>query len=287
MNTRNRYMVTNISDFYPAIHAKAIKVIAITAGKGGVGKSHISINLAISLAKRNKKIMLLDGDLGLGNLDIMLGLHSEYDLSHVLAGTCALNDIVVQGPHGISVIPASSGCNRMASLSSIEQVGIINAFNELTNEIDYLIIDTATGISETVLGFTRSSQHVMVILSDEPASLAKTYGLIKVMHQVYGWKRFYVLANMMDNARDGLRIFQKLDTLTEQFLDVYLEYIGALPFDARVREAAKQQQVVLSAFPDSPFSNALEQLATKVALWPTYNQSSGNTRFFMERAFVG
>lgn len=262
---------------------KSVKVIAVTAGKGGVGKSNVSINLAVALAQRGKNVLLLDADLGLANVDIMLGLNAQYNLSHVVQGLCHLTDIVLQGPKGIKVIPASSGTEYMTQLSPAEHAGIIDAFNELSDEADYMIIDTAAGISDSVLSFVRSSQELIVIVCDDPTSLTDTYALIKVMSKRYEWSHFHVLANMIRSPREGRKVFNRLHRVTEQFLDLHLDYLGAIPFDDHVREAVKKQKSVLLAYPESKASKMFLQLAETVDDWPCKQALGGNTSFFLER----
>lgn len=262
---------------------KPVKVIAVSAGKGGVGKSNISVNLAVALAQKQKKVMLLDADLGLANIDILLGLHGKYNLSHVLNGECHLSDIILEGPDGIQVIPAASGVESMAQLSPSEHAGLIDAFNELTDELDYLIIDTAAGISETVLSFARSAQELIVIVCDEPTSLTDTYALIKVMSKRHEWKNFHVVANMVRHLRDGRELFNKLFRVAEQFLEVNLNYLGAIPFDEHVHESVKKQQPVLTAYPKTKASLAIIALAESIMEWPDNELLHGNTSFFLER----
>ena len=262
---------------------KPIKVIAVTAGKGGVGKSNISLNLAVALAKKQKKVMLLDADLGLANIDILLGLHGKYNLSHVLTGECRLSDIILEGPENIQVVPAASGTENMAQLSPTEHAGIIDAFNELTDDLDYMIVDTAAGISNTVLSFTRSAQELVVVVCDEPTSLTDAYALIKVMSKRYEWKHFHIIANMVRKIRDGRELFNKLYRVSEQFLEVNLSYLGAIPFDERMHEAVKKQQPVLSVFPDSKSAKAIRSLADTMMEWPDVEPLIGNTSFFLER----
>lgn len=263
--------------------SKPVKVIAVSAGKGGVGKSNVSVNLSVALALKGRKVLLLDADLGLANIDIMLGLHTKYNLSHVIDGMCHLTDIMLDGPPGIKVIPAASGTEYMTQLSAAEHAGIIDSFNELTDDFDYMIIDTAAGISDTVLSFTRSSQEVIVIVCDEPTSLTDAYAFIKVMNKRYKWSDFHVLANMVRNIKDGRELYNKLYRVSEQFLDVRLEYLGAIPFDDKVHQAVKKQKPVLELYPDSMAAKALMQVAEDVEKWPFKRSVGGNTSFFLER----
>lgn len=266
---------------------KPVKVIAVTAGKGGVGKSNVSVNLALALASQDKKVMLLDGDLSLANIDIMLGLHAKYNLSHVIQGTCHLSDIILQGPNGIRVIPAASGTEFMTQLSPVEHAGIIDSFNELTDDLDYMIIDTAAGISDTVLSFSRSSQELIVVVCDEPTSLTDAYALIKVMSKRYEWTHFHIVANMVRTVKNGRELYNKLLKVSEQFLDVHLDYLGAIPFDEHVHKAVKKQKAFLAAYPDSQASASIKELASQVESWPFKPSIGGNTSFFLERLVAG
>ena len=287
MSKINKSIKDQASGLRNLSRTKPVKVIAVSAGKGGVGKSNVSVNLAVALAQLNKSVMLFDADLGLANIDIMLGLHTKYNLSHVIQGQCHLSDIILQGPNGIRVIPAASGIEFMTHLTHAEHAGIIDAFNELTDDLDYMIIDTAAGISDTVLSFTRSSQELIVVVCDEPTSLTDAYALIKVMSKRYEWTHFHILANMVRNLKDGRDLFNKLFKVSEQFLDVHLDYLGAIPFDENVHRAVKKQKPVLIAYPESSASVSIRELAEGVNNWPLKPSLGGNTSFFLERLVAG
>lgn len=266
--------------------SKPVKVIAVSAGKGGVGKSNISINLSIALAQKGKKVLLFDADLGLANIDIMLGLYSKYNLSHVIQGGCSLADIMLTGPGDIKIIPAASGTDYMTQLTPVQHAGIIDAFNGLTDDFDYMILDTAAGISDTVLSFIRSSQEVIVVVCDEPTSLTDSYALIKILSKRFEWSHFRILANMVRSMKEGRELFNRLYTVAEQFLDVHLDYLGAIPFDERIHDAVKQQKAVLTTYPDSQASKAFIQMSRKIEEWPFTRALGGNTSFFLERLIV-
>ncbi len=275
------------SDLKNPAKIRPVKVLAVTAGKGGVGKSNVAVNLAIALAEQNKQVMLLDADLGIGNVDILLGLHPKYNLSHVLRGDCSLNDILLPGPCGIRVVPAASGADFMTKLSPTEHAGLIASFSELTDNLDYLIIDTAAGISDTVISFARSSQELIIMLCDEPTSMADAYALIKLMSRRYEWTHFHILVNMVRDVKDGRELFNKLFKVSGQFLDVGLDYLGAIPFDDLVHQAVKKQQAVLMAYPDACVSQAFRDLAKCIINRPFKSSLDGNTSFFLERLVAG
>ena len=173
--------------------SQLVKVIAVTGGKGGVGKTNITLNTAIALAKQGKRVMVLDADLGLANVDVLLGLRVERNLAHVLAGECTIDDILITGPHGIKIAPASSGTQAMTDLSIAEHAGLIRAFSNMQTPIDILLVDTAAGISDMVLSFSRAAQDIMVVVCDEPTSLTDAYALIKLLNREHGVFKFKIV----------------------------------------------------------------------------------------------
>ncbi|NRA83373.1 MAG: MinD/ParA family protein [Gammaproteobacteria bacterium] len=263
--------------------SKMIKVIAVTGGKGGVGKTNVSLNLAVSLAEQGKKVLILDADLGLANVDVMLGLRTEKNLSHVLSGECELDDIVITGPRGIGIIPATSGSQSMVELDPIQHAGLIRAFSEMRTDFDILIVDTAAGISDMVLSFARAAQDVIAVVCDEPASITDAYALIKLLSREHGVFRIKVVANMVRNLREGQELFAKLTRVTDRFLDVALELSAIIPFDENVRRSVRKQRLVTELFPQSPASLAYRTLANKALTWPIPNQPGGHLEFFIEQ----
>lgn len=261
---------------------QGIKVVAVTGGKGGVGKSNVTLNIGMSLAAQGKRVLILDADLGLANIDVMLGIRVQKNLSHVLSGECTLDDIIVTGPHGLMIIPATSGTISMVELSPAEHAGLIRAFSEMKTPIDFLLIDTAAGISDMVLSFSRAAQDVMVVVCDEPASITDAYALIKLLSREYGVMRFRIVANMVRSLREGQDLYSKLTRVTDRFLDATLELIACIPFDNNVRLSMKKQRVIVDAFPKSPAALALRALANQVANWPVPNQPGGHMEFFIE-----
>jgi len=262
---------------------KPVKVISVTGGKGGVGKSNITVNLAISLAKKGQKVLIMDADLGLANVDIMLGIRARKNLSHLISGECTLEEIMLDGPDGIKIIPASSGTQQMAQLSEMEHAGLIRAFSSLTEQIDTLLVDTAAGIADNVISFAVASQDLLIVVCDEPTSITDAYALIKILSQDYGLFRFRVVANMVRTEKEGRDLFKKLSRVTDQFLDVALDFVGAIPFDENVRKAVRKQQALVNIYPSSPASLAINDIASKVLEWPVPQVAKGNIEFFMER----
>jgi len=264
-----------------------VKVISVTGGKGGVGKSNITLNIAISLAEMGKKVIIMDADLGLANIDIMLGLRVTRNLSHVIKGECNLDDILLEGPNGIKIIPASSGTKEMAQLSDMEHAGLIRAFSELSEDVDVLLVDTAAGIADNVISFAQASQDLIVVVCDEPTSITDAYALIKILSVEHDVFRFRIVANMVRTTNEGRELFAKLTRVTDQFLDVALDYLGSVPFDENVRKSVKKQQALVKLYPKSAASVAFNHLATKVSGWPVPKSAKGNIEFFMERLVQG
>ena len=260
-----------------------VRVIAVTSGKGGVGKTNISVNLAASLSLAGQRVMLMDADLGLANVDVLLGLEPHFDLQHVISGEKSLDEIIVQGPLGIHVVPASSGVEKMAELTSIEHASLISAFSELKQPIDVLIVDTAAGIADGVVSFAKACQEVIVVVCDEPTSLTDAYALIKVLSMRHGIKQFQILANMVKDESQGLNLYEKLLNTTDRFLEVGLKYLGAVPFDEQLRQSVRAQKPVVEAYPRSPSAKALVRVGEKINRWPLPDQATGYLQFFVER----
>lgn len=260
-----------------------VQVIAVTGGKGGVGKTNVSVNLSMALAELGRRVILMDADLGLANVDVMLGLVPKRTLADVISGECELRDVLVPGPGGIQVVPASSGTPSMVKLSSLQHAGLIQAFSELGSNVDVLVIDTAAGIGESVLSFARAAQEVLLVVCDEPTSITDAYALIKLLNRDYGLTRFRVLANMAHSPQEGRNLFGKLTKVTERFLDVALQYVGAIPYDENVRKAVQKQKAIYEIYPRSKASLAFKAIAQKVDSWPLQANPRGHLEFFVER----
>ncbi|MCC7120206.1 MAG: MinD/ParA family protein [Gammaproteobacteria bacterium] len=259
------------------------RVIAVTSGKGGVGKSTVSINLATALAAAGSRVTLFDADLGLANIDVLLGLSAQRTLADVLDGTCGLRDILLDGPAGMRIVPASSGVQRMAELTDAERVGLMHAFSDLEGTMDVMIIDTAAGIAANSLQFCEASQEVVVVVCNDPASIADAYATIKVLNQRTRRTRFRVLVNMTHSDHEARDIFARLVRATDRFLDVALDFVGVVPFDRAVAQAARRRAPVVTAYPASPAGAAFKRLAAVADRWPEPRAASGQLEFFLER----
>ncbi len=262
---------------------RPVKVIAVTGGKGGVGKTTVSANLAVSIAAQGRDVMLVDADLGMANVDVILGLHTRFHLGHVVKGECTLEEAIVTGPHGLQIVPAASGIKHMANLSESEQAGIIRAFSDLYHRVEVLVVDTAAGLHDSVLTFSQAAQHVVVVVCDEPASITDAYALIKVLSREHGVRRFQILANQTRRSGEGPDLFQKISRVCDRFLNVTLEFAGSIPYDDYLRRAVQKQSAVVEAYPACISSVALKKFALQADKWSAPQGARGHLEFFVER----
>ncbi len=265
------------------VSTKPIQVIAVTGGKGGVGKTNVSVNLGLALTQMERRVTLLDADLGLANVDVLLGLKPRHTLKDVLDGNCSMRDVVVNGPLDLKVVPAASGLQEMVKLGAREHSGLISAFSDIAHNMDVLIIDTAAGISDDVVSFLCAAQEVIVVVCNEPTSITDAYALIKILNQQYGICRVRVVANMVRNEADGEAVFTKLQNVTDRFLNVMLLYAGSIPQDDHLRRAVQKQRAVLDLYPEAKSSRSFRKLALALDSWPIPSSPTGHLEFFVEQ----
>jgi flagellar biosynthesis protein FlhG len=260
-----------------------VRVIAVTGGKGGIGKTNVSVNLSMALAKLGNRVVLFDADLGLANVDVLLGLKADKTLADVLNGECSLMDIMIDGPAGIKVIPAASGARKMVELGDAEHAGLIQAFSDIDDQLDVLVIDTAAGISSSVTSFVQAAQEVLVVVCDEPTSITDAYALIKVLNRDHGIFKFNIIANMVTSDEEAQQMFGKLSLVADKFLNVALRYVSAVPYDDMLKKAVKKREPVFAAYPRSKSAQAFRDLAAEINSWPFPQAPRGHMEFFIER----
>jgi len=261
------------------------RAIAVAGGKGGVGKSSVAVNLGMALSIAGNDVMLLDADMGLANVDVLLGLTPSRHIGHLLDGSCTLEDLLLTAPHGLRVIPAGSGARRLAQLANGEHAAIIRAFDELAQPPKYLLVDTAAGLSDNVSMFAAAADDVVLVVCDEPASLTDAYAMIKVLSRDFGVRRFRMVANMVQNEGAARQLHRKLSRVCDRFLEVVIDFSGWVPHDERLRQAIRRQCAVVDLWPSSRSALAFKQLATAVDTW-TEPERAGLDRiaFFGDRA---
>lgn len=259
------------------------QVIGIASGKGGAGKTTVSINLAVALAQRGHKVMLLDADLGMANAQIALGVHAPFNVGHVLRGEKTLEDVIVTTPQGVRLVPGASGLRDMAALDALQIATVVQAFDSLSEPVDFLLVDVAAGIAPAVLEFMAACQRRYVVVCDQPSSIADAYGLIKVMTVEQGLDEIYLVPNLVGDAQQGRQLYRRMNDVCNRFLGVSIRYAHAIESDEMVLQALRKYQPVLQFAPGSAASRDFRLLAEQVDQLPPIEEASGRIQFFMER----
>lgn len=259
-------------------------VFSVTSGKGGVGKTNLAVNLACCLVQLGKRVTIIDSDLGLANVDVILGLTPHKNLFHLFHEEASLQEILFQTPYGFSILPASSGMSEMLTLSTGQKLDLLEAIDELEDEIDYLIVDTGAGISENVLYFNMAAQECLVVMTPEPTSLTDAYALIKVLKMNHGVERFRVCMNMAQDASSAKTLFGRLYQACDHFLEgVSLDLVGVIPRDHVVRNAVINQKPFCIESPNSSAAKSVMELAETISSWEVPHLLDGNIKFFWKK----
>jgi flagellar biosynthesis protein FlhG len=266
---------------------KPFRVISVTSGKGGVGKSNIVVNLGFALSRQGLKVLLIDADLGLGNLDILLGLTPKFTIQDVLTLRRGLAEVLVDGPGGLKILPASSGIPELAMLDEFQKLFLLNEMDHYTEDVDLVLIDTGAGISPNVLFFNIAAHERIVVVNNQPPSIADAYALIKVLSTQYAEKSFKLLVNGLAHKKEAESVYRTLLKVTERFLgqDISLDYLGFIPHDEAVPQAVIRQQPVLALYPEAPASKAIAVLAQNLWESPMPSGIDGNIKLFWRRLF--
>ena len=261
----------------------AVQTISIVSGKGGDGRTAIALNLAVAMARLQNRVLLMDGNLSLGNLDLALNIQQQSNLSHLVDGSKDLQEIAVAGPEGVWLIPSPHGNTEMSQLSQIQHNGIINAFSSLPVAADIMFIDNDAGVSRSVIDFTNAARQVLVVVCDEPASLQNAFLTMQSISADGGTDRFRVIANKVSSSQHGLDVYSELFRMTDRYLDVLLEYCGAIPQDDMMLQATQKRASVLESCPGCKSARSVEMLAKKIKEWPKPLEPKGQPEFFVER----
>ncbi len=239
----------------------AARVLAITSGKGGVGKTNVVAGLAQSLAQRGQRVVVMDADFGLANLDILLGLTPKYTLEHVLRGEKVLEEILVESEFGVRIIPASSGIQELTRLDTASELRLVQGLQRVAETADWLLIDTAAGIHDSVLKLLMAAQEVVLVTTPEPTSLVDAYAMVKVLHLREASKPVWLLVNNGQSSEEAQETVEQLQAATERFLGKQLKVLGMIPSDPFILQAVRQQKGVVDLFPRSPAAQAFRALA--------------------------
>jgi len=262
---------------------RATQTLSVTSGKGGVGKSTIVANLGLSLANRGKKVLLLDGDLGMGNLDIMFGYPSSNALQKALRGEIELKDAMVELKNNLFLLPGGSGVYDLHHVTAVQRQMLIDQISLLETQFDYLIIDTAPGIDDNVLALNSAVQEIIVVITPDPSSLTDSYSLMKVLNQRYKESRFSLLFNMVNDEREALRLYKAVSEIGEKHLDVHMSYRGFVPTDLNLRKTIRAQQLVVEKEPRCLASLSIKDLAENISNYKEIPASKGGLQFFWQQ----
>ena len=247
------------------MNKSSLRVLAVSSGKGGVGKTTIVANLACALSKRGKKVLVVDTDLGLNNIDILLGLTSKKHIGHVLSGKSNVEDIILHGPEGIHVLPAGNGLQELTQLEPEKKMTLMGELDRISGDYEFLIFDTSAGISSNVTFFCSAAHEIFLIATTEPTSLTDVYALMKVLHTKHSQKHFRLIINSVSSEREAQGVYRNLTAVADRFLNgVYVEYLGYILRDPNVSKAIRQQKAFLEIYPFSKFSRCMNELAEKI-----------------------
>jgi flagellar biosynthesis protein FlhG len=262
---------------------KPTRVFSITSGKGGVGKTAVVSNVAISLAKQGKKVLIIDADLGLANIDVIFGLTPRYNLNHFFNEEQSLEGIMVEGPAGIKILPAGSGIQRFTHLDAQQKMRFIEELDSLHHGFEIVLIDTEAGISENVTYFNVAAQDILVVTTPDPTAITDAYALMKLLSVQYHQKRFYLIVNQMKDADEGLDVYQKLTMVSNRYLDISIDYLGGIQFDKRMYESIRRQKAMVELYPGGKVSAAFESLAQSLGRAPLRLEPKGTLQFFWKQ----
>ena len=241
------------------------RVITVTSGKGGVGKSNMSVNMAIQLSRLGKKVIILDADFGLANVEVMLGTRPKYNMADMIFGGKDIRDVICKGPENIGFISGGSGIKELSNLSKDQISGIVNMMYGLDSLADIIIIDTGAGISDAVIDMVLASSEVLLVTTPEPTSITDAYALLKTINKTEGFSsentRIRMIGNRTLNFSDGYDLYNKLNSVVERFLNMEMEYLGAVPFDVNLTKAVMRQQPVSIAYPNTPAVKSIKAMA--------------------------
>jgi flagellar biosynthesis protein FlhG len=262
---------------------RVTRVYSITSGKGGVGKTAVVANIAVSLAKLGKSVLILDADLGLANIDVVFGIAPSYNLNHFFSGERDLQDILFDGPSGIKILPAGSGIQNFTRLDSNQKMKLLDGLDSMHNDFDFVLIDTEAGISENVTYFNTAAQEILVVTTPEPTAITDAYALMKLLSTQYHEKHFNLVVNQIQNEDEALDVFRKLTMVSKRYLDISIDYLGSVPADKQMVEAIRKQKVIVEMFPASRISIAFNELAARLCSEHPPSAPKGNIQFFWKK----
>ncbi len=259
------------------------RVYSITSGKGGVGKTAVVANTAVTLARMGKSVLILDADLGLANVDVVFGLAPKFNLNHFFSGEYTLEEIMVEGPYGIKILPAGSGIQNFTRLDGHHKMRLLDSLDTMPDSFDFVLIDTEAGISENVTYFNTAAQEILVVTTPEPTAITDAYALMKLLSTQYHEKHFNLIVNQIHNDEEALDVYRKLTMVANRYLDISIDYMGSIPSDKEMIDAIRKQRVYVDLHPNSKIAGAFSSLAKRLCSEKTLSQPKGNLQFFWKK----
>jgi flagellar biosynthesis protein FlhG len=283
-DTQKIPLIQNRETTVPAEGNGRVRVISVTSGKGGVGKTNVVANLAVAMGRMGKRVLILDADLGLANMDILLGLNPRFTIQHVISGERRLKEVILSTPGGCHLLPAASGIQELTDLDYSQRLFLLNELDALQDQFDIMLIDTGAGISANVMYFNFAAMERVVVVTNEPTSLTDAYALIKVLTKKYRQRKFKILVNIARNPEEGLRIFKQLSAVVDRFLgSPAMDYLGCVQHDENVPRAVRQQQAVVQRYPNTRASKDFIGLAERILSEDESTEFEGDIKFFWQR----
>ncbi|MBN1520916.1 MAG: MinD/ParA family protein [Candidatus Aureabacteria bacterium] len=256
------------------------RAVSITSGKGGVGKSNIAINLGLALQDMGKNVTILDADLGLANVDVLLGKKPLYNINHVIEGEKKISEVIMEVQNGLKIIPASSGIEKLANLEQEKMDQFIHDLKEVEKNVDFFLIDTAAGITQEVLGFLTSSNEIIVVTTGEPTAITDAYAIIKSIHHKKTQAAIRIIVNMCKTDEEAEKIFSRIHAVSQRFLSRKLDFLGGIPYDEAVSLSVRAQKPFIALHPRCRASVSIRMIAKKILENRTYKNTGTLQDFF-------
>src|SRR6056297_3224585 len=253
--------IKNFDDIGKDDKSKQSRIIAVASGKGGVGKSTLTVNLALALRDLKKDVFLIDSDIGMANIDVLLGLNSKYDLNHVLEGICTLKQAVETGPYGLNVLSGISGLDDVLNVSNDNIKHLLTGVSEIEKEYDVILLDTGAGASQSVINFTTAADEILLVLTPEPTSIMDSYSLIKLLSSSNYQGKLHLVVNRVNSNQEADKIIDRFINTARKYLNLDIDLLGIIPDETIIQESIKKQQPVFKLYPESEVNDYCLQLA--------------------------